>query len=208
MYLFVFIFVILSVMGLYTELFSLQMANLVSKQKIAAETMMFWHGAVSSFALDKRASITLPLPATGCAIAIGASVCGLPTFNRGPIAGKIYLPADYNISNDAELRFTTRLYRAANGDFLVLTFVNPSILNPPIAKMGYTVEQIKKQMANAQFPPIIYGTVKTGTCLGGSAGRWLMTEEYVNGAQVCYEVPPSLTAVTDGAVGIIRNLGS
>ncbi|MDD3181587.1 MAG: hypothetical protein PHD48_02120 [Alphaproteobacteria bacterium] len=200
MYLFVFIFAILSVLGLYTELFSLRMANLAAQQKVAAETMMFWHGGVYTFAREYKASLTT-VPATGCTITLGVSVCGLPLFAKGDISGKTFLPSDYNPTGDVELMFRSRLYQA-NNDYYVLTYLNPGEV-----KLGYTVDQFYRQMKNANLPPVSYGRVMTGTCLGGGVGHWLATQSYVGGLQICYTVPVPLT-ISDGAVGIITNLGS
>lgn len=200
MYLFVFIFVILSVLGLYTELFTLRVASLASQQKVAAETMMFWHGAAYTFARDFKTSL-VGVPAAGCTLALGFSVCGLPVYNKGAINGKIYLPDDYN-SSDSELVFRSVIFKVGTTDY-VLTYVNSDEY-----KLGYSSNQIYKQMGTAELPAISYGRVMTGTCVGNTvSGHWLASPNYVNGKQTCYVVPPALL-INDGAVGIISNIGS
>ncbi|MGE4350683.1 MAG: hypothetical protein AB7E52_00670 [Bdellovibrionales bacterium] len=202
MYLFVFTFLILSILGLYTELFSLRMAMVSSNQTIAAEAMMFWHGAVYTYVRDNKTSITT-VPATGSTISLNSSVCGLPAFTKGEISGKTYLPTDYNTTNDVELNFSTILYQT-NGDYFVITYLNPTAI-----KLGYTADQLYKQMQNADLPQVSYGRVQQNTtCIGGTNGNWLVTQEYVNGTQICYPVPSTVTAISDGATGIISNIGS
>lgn len=203
MYLFVFIFVILSVMGVYTELFSLRMASMAAQQKVVAETMMFWHGGVYTFARDYKASLT-GVPSTGCQLTLDVSVCGLPVFTRGDIGGKTYLPLDYNLTGDSQLLFHTVLFRP-DTDYYVLTYVASNEV-----RLGYTADQIYRQMNNANLPRISYGRVISGSCLGGSAGHWLATNEYINGVQVCYTIPTGASGlnINDGAVGIISNIGS
>lgn len=204
MYLFVFIFVILSVLGLYTELFTLRMASVMAQQKVAAESLRFWHGGVATFVSDNRSKITI-IPGGGCLITLEASVCGLPIFTKNTVAtsvlpNKVYLPTDYNIANDAELLFRTRLFTAGTGNY-VLTYVNANEW-----KLGFTADQIYRQMKNAKLPAISYGRVMTGTCMGGVSGHWLATQTYSKGVQVCYDIPVALN-IADGAVGIISKVG-
>ena len=198
MYLFVFIFVILSVLGLFTEVYTLRIASIVSKQRVVADTMMHWHGATYLFARDYIGSITLT--ADGCLFTIGQKVCGTSTqlFDKGPIAGgRTYLPNDYNTA-DAELIFNSRIYTAGGSNY-ILTYVDG-------IKLGYRPDQIYQQMFNTEMPLLSFGQVITGTCIGSAgARRQLATQQFNDGRQVCYPVPAT---IPDGAVGIISSLGS
>jgi len=197
MYLFVFIFVIMSVLGLYTELFTLRMSQLMSRQKPAAETMMLWHGAANYFVRDKMATL-LPIPATGCTLTNYAVLPTIPACATMFTASfATYLPLGYQ-SGDTEMQFESRLYSSGASTYLV-TFIPAGT-----TKLGFSTTQISQQMKNAGLPLTSYGYVANGTCMGGAAGTWLMTNAFAGSVQVCYSVVTGGTTVIPvGSIGIV-----
>lgn len=212
MYLFVFVFVIISIMGLYTELMSIRVARIAANQKAAAETMMVWHGAEYEFVktlmpalgFDAQPCSLTPVY-TGPVVPASCTVVGavhvLPDYTPAPVAfgGRNYLPMGYSY---ATLQWNTLYY--VNGQQYILTFMAPNEV-----RLGYTANQVYQQMRNSAFPKISYGRIETTTCIGSvpPATRQFVTNEYIAGVQVCYPVPAA-AFVPDGSIGIISIIGS
>lgn len=195
----------MSVLGLYTELFSLRMTHILKNQRAAAETMMLWHGAARHLVKDKiTTSPTNPtpwvIPAGGCSVTDATNTCGatLPT----PAIADKYLPKGYQYT-DTELQFPTAVYATAGGEKYIVTYV-PS----DATHMGFTSSQFYQQMFRAGLPEISFGVVTVGTCDGGMTGTLLMTKAYVGSTQMCYSVVSTNNAVVVpvGSVGIVSQL--
>ena len=200
MYLFVFIFVIMSVLGLYTELFSLRMAQIMAQQKTVAETMMQWHAA--AFRLIKDNETDINIPANGCSLT-EAPFCTLissgASLSLPATAAGAYLPVGY--AADTEVQFDTLVYTSGTTRHLV-TYVTAGD-----TRLGFTTAQIYQQMKNARLSQMSYGYVATQTCAGGSAGTWLMTTAYITSPslyQICYPIPlnAGVPVVPVGSVGV------
>lgn len=208
MYLFVFVFLVLSVMGLYTELLVVRIARSAANQTIAAETMQLWHTAQYEY---MKATDAFTSFSTGCSLTyMYGTNCFktpctyyLPAYTSSPTtcnASRNYLPQGYLFVN-AALRFNTIYYRSTSPiSHYIITFVQPTEV-----RLGFRADQIYKQLKNSGIPKISYGVVDTTACMGGTTGRWLVTQEYIGGNQVCYPVP---SIVPDGSVAIVTNLGS
>lgn len=217
MYLFVFILVVLSVLGLYTQIFTLRVASLAANQKGVADTMMLWHGGMSRFIQDRmRANATaglvvvFPTP-EGCLVFGGGGLnCGtipnLADFTI-PAVSNVYLPG--YVINDAALQFFSLLFEQA-GMRYVLTYQPAATM-----RLGFTTDQLYAQMRKAGLPSISYGrVVLNGPCGGMGNGNWLMTEERTAaGVNVCYALPantalisnPATYNLTNGSIGIISS---
>lgn len=201
MYLFVFIFVMMSVLGLYTELFSLRIAHIMANQKAIAEAMMVWHGAAYYLAKDNITAWVIP-PA-GCSVTAGSALanCGATlSLAADGIKNRVYLPIGYAYG-EPDLRFETRVYSVGTARYIVTFVLSGS------THLGFTHTQIYQQMVTARLPEVSYGHVSVGTCQGGTPGTWLMTRAYMNTTQLCYSVLSSgNTVVPVGSVGIISIL--
>lgn len=199
MYLFVYIMVILSVLGLYTQLFAMRAATLASKQKGVAETMMLWHGGTANFIRDRvraavAASLPIAIPANGCLVFGGAGPADCGTVpNIGVFTNNIYLPG-YNIG-EPQLVFPSVLYESG-GVRYVLTFQRAGEM-----RLGFTDEQFYAQLQRTDIPRISYGrVVNNGPC--GLGSWWLATTERTTaGTNVCHPLP----AAVAGSKGIAVN---
>ena len=188
----------MSVLGLYTELFSLRMAQIMSQQKAVAEMMMQWHASAYLLAKDNLATINFT--ATGCSLSGGATPCSVTLTGA---TATTYLPVGYDNTN-ADMRFESVVFLDGLARRLV-TYI-------PVgeSRLGFTQAQIYQQMRNARLAESTYGYVATGTCAGGTAGTWLMTKAHVTAPslyQICYAIPLNGGApiVPVGAVGIATN---
>ncbi|MFA6280850.1 MAG: hypothetical protein WC612_08740 [Bdellovibrionales bacterium] len=193
MYLFVYVFLLMSVMGLYTQLFVLSTSRMAENQKGVAEIMLVWHGAAY-----KKAKSATTSPLTDCYLYNGGwgAACG-------NVIDSTVLPSGYQLANPSFL-FRSYVYTSGSTRYVV-TYVPPP---PATNTLGYSAQQILAQMRNTDFPKISYGGVATTSC-NGTNGHWLVTNELsVTGGttrQVCYPMDP---IVLDGSAGIISILGS
>jgi len=198
MYLFVFIFVVLSVLGLYTQLFTMRMAEVMSHQTGVAQTMMMWHGAADYLTRDHVAFVP---PVAGCSVSVATMdpySCGFRlTLGNLPPRNVPYLPGDYNLNT--ETTFSSVVYTSGTINYL-LTYITAGE-----TKLGFTAAQIHKQMMNARFHELYYGVVAAGGCSG--PGTWLKTTAYSNALEVCYPIPAAVVPhVPVGSIGILSIL--
>ncbi|MDD2325762.1 MAG: hypothetical protein PHW63_07165 [Alphaproteobacteria bacterium] len=208
-YLFVFVSLVISVMSIYTEIVSARFAQTSLGQAAIAETMMLWHGAEYAFA--KNSVIPTDSFLSGCSLSPtfdvgnectdGGTIYQLPDYTLAPLAvygSRNYLPVGYNYA----IQWYTMFFTNAGYKY-ILTFMDPSAANNS-RRFGYSVEDVFSQLQNASVPKISYGRIDTGTCLGGAGvEHHLVTNEFLNGVQVCYPVP---LTVNDGSIGIISNI--
>ncbi len=189
MYLFVFIFILVSVLGLYTQIYTLQAARVFANQRAIGQIMQTWAG--SAFALA-RAN-----PALGAAP--GPPRCSLTPGLTPPAACAMQmaignLPNGYDM---ATYSWNTIIFRdpPATQRF-VITYVSPPVsMADPIAqpRIGYTVGQIYQQLRNTDLAKISYGPV-----VGGA----VQTRGGLN-----YTLPAAVSAlVANGSVAIIYPL--
>ncbi len=213
MYLFVSIFLLMAVMGLFTQTFIIQSARIWENQVGAAKAMHTWH--MAAYSLAKETNVTLANGAS-CAIDMtaGAGKCtGTNPSNGivgtiflsapgggtcGPCNGQFYLPVGYS----AEVVWKTRVYRLSDITYIA-TFVDDYAL-------GFTPAQMYAQMRRARIPEVSYGQIKANyTCSGGSLGRWFVTDSFFSSggvnASVCYPTPAT-SVISTGSVGYVTVL--
>lgn len=190
MYLFVFIFILVSVLGLYTQVYMLQAARVFANQKAIGEIMQTWAGGAYTLAGTKPAIGTTP---GGCSLTPALAV---PAACASQMAVGD-LPNGYNFVNYS---WNTIVFQPVGGPRYVITYVSPpaSIADPITApRIGYTVGQIYQQLRNTTLPKISYGPVVGGV---------VVTREIDGGgAPVTYPVPQA-GVVPNGAVAIIYPL--
>jgi hypothetical protein len=195
MYLYVFVFIIMTIMGLYTELFSLRIARVAENQKALAEIIFVWHGGAHNLiAVVGNPAVGAP----GCSVSPNTT----PNF-QGPacattmtaVNAATHLPPGYDYAN---VKFNSRLIENGGQRYLI-TYVLP---NETI--MGYTAQQIRAQMLRTDYPSYQYGVVAATCPSTGAAGRWFVTGALDDGngtvSAPCYTVPNGMTV---GSVGFI-----
>ena len=183
MYLFVFIFILVSVLGLYTQIYTLQAARVFANQRAIGQIMQTWAGSAFDFARTRPALGTTP---AGCSLTTALAV---PAACATQMAAA-NLPNGYAF---ADYSWNSIVFQPAGGPRYVITYVSPpaSMADPINApRIGYTVGQLYQQLRNTDLPKIAYGPVVGGVVQPRSVG-------------VTFPVPP---AVANGSVAIIYPL--
>ena len=126
MYLIVFVFLMLAIVGLYTEVFALQVSHIMAQQKAIGQIMLVWHGGALAFARANRAALgTGSTTPAGCLLTSGLPLtnpipCDAPFLNTNTA----YLPSGYQ----ANYRWYSVVY-VPGGNFgaqqFVLTYAAP-----------------------------------------------------------------------------------
>ena len=203
MFLIAFVTVVISIIGLYAQIISLQTARIYNSQVGLMQTMSVWHSAAVTFARAKANLGVIPTNAftpitsfcnmTSPAL---ASPCGFGTLSVPPNS-TTYLPQGYAIGT---FTFYSLAYQIAGVNYVV-TFVpdpggNNYLMLPEVTTgtaVGYTMAGLSRQFARAANPNIMYGVVNaSGTLTVLSKG----------GATFSYAVPPAPTLPT-GSLAII-----
>jgi len=205
MYLFVFIFLMLSTMGLFTEFFLMQSARLWANQKAAAEIMMTWHSGATSLAKELSADLgALPCRVSPNALPSGSVLC--QRYLQNPSSAIVlpytrhYLPVGYRYTL-AQMQLPSIVYESGGARYLA-TYVPKETVVGDSAWSGFTASELLQQMRNAKIPDISYGQVIDGNC-NGVYGHWFSTALYQNTTQICY---PALATIPAGSVGMISVL--
>jgi hypothetical protein len=169
MYLFVFVFLMLSLVGIYTQIYITRVGVLDSKQRAAADLMQAWHDGAYEAGRDTDSTA---ITATGCSLTngyltsgSGAKPClktGVPRYvGNGTFPD---LPSGY------QLTYTWRsvAYKdSTTSKNYVITIVPPPgtsdglITDPPI---GMPLGELYNQLSKTGLPATAYGlTTQTGT---------------------------------------------
>jgi hypothetical protein len=227
MYLLVFITLVISLIGIYTQVLSLQAARLAAGQSAIAQAMIRWHetaiqqvrtAQITTIPGTNGCDLTSPGAAgTPCSsvngpVTVTATFPGAPWQNCPPaIAGQPcwnLLPPGYQTNFYS---FYSIYYQPAAGQNYVITFVqkpavaNPGFIvlpnNPASVTIGINMGDLMNQIRNTGLNPITYGTVSGNAGAGG-----LLTTQAVSNvgggplASLTYTTP---AAVNNGAIGII-----
>ena len=190
MYLFTLIFIFLTIIGVFTEVLSLQNTRFYAKQITGASMVAVWHNAVVDAArysvggnrvfLNWGAGITAcTLRATGapaaspqapdCPDAGGAATPAVLenlVVAPGPTTVTTLLPPLFNA------RFQSVIFTSTNGNNvrLAVTFINPPAnANDPIPPTGYTSSQLFRQLGRLNLDKSTYGYVVGGQLQPASA---------------------------------------
>lgn len=215
MYLFVFIFLLLSILGLYTQVYALQTAKMLAGQKAVAQTMLIWHGA--AFKLGRERLASLSLDATGCMFAnLPPTLPGIGACGGGSrldetsvdAAGIKVLPDGYS----SDFRWYSVAYTDAAGttSYMLTIAVPPASgsLTEPITRpaMGYSVSEIWQQIRNNGQAKTSYGMVQN-TALGDRFVTPFAPIAPPATTPPAYELPSCGTACLPiGSVGYISTL--
>ncbi len=163
MYLFVFIFLLLSIIGLYTQLYTLQIAKMLANQTAIAQTMKTWHGAATKFARDNVKSGAIVPATVGCMVTSGVTT---PLTGIGSCASMLnysdtnYLPGGYQ----PEFRWYSVLYKTTGGtNYLITVAVPPggAATDPVVQpKIGFSTSEIWQQIRKSGEAKENYGQVQ------------------------------------------------
>ncbi len=217
MYLLVFSFLIIAMLGVYTQVFALQTARMLSGESGIAQMMMVWHQAAVSLATGCNVAsatdcdVITKLSAVNCSLtSSGATACKRqPLASGGPANKRVYvtggtytgqsgatypyLPAGYNT---VTYKWNSLTFQSAAGSpYYVVTWAPPpanpadQITVPPV---GISESDLYRQLQNAGVSLISYGTVK---------GNQLITAVPASGGSVTYPLPAG--ALADGSVAVI-----
>lgn len=190
MYLYVFVFIILAIMSIYMELFSMRVARLSEQQTTGATIMRTWHDGAYAFALSNRAGITNGT--SGCAISpIGAPPCAPRLTGAYDASNQYFAPEFYDATSSY---FTS--YGYLNGtEYYVITYMTSS-------QMGFTPDQVAQQVGRLKYHRTTFGTafgsVVNGT--GACVGRGFLTPASGDIPEECYTI--GVTPIT-GTIGFI-----
>lgn len=179
MYLFTIVFIFLTIIGVFTEVLSLQNNRFFTRQITGASILATWHnaavnaahyslGGVNVFPNWGAGTTACTLGATGApAASLQAPFCpdaggalapalleNLVVAPATPIA--TLLPPQFTA------RFQTVIFTATNGTNarMVVTFVNPTAnASDPLPPTGYTASQIFRQLGRLNIDKSTYGFV-------------------------------------------------
>jgi len=171
MYLFVFVFLVMSVVGLYTEVYALQAAKMYQNRTDIAQMMLTWHESARKWAQDHDSdldNIPKAKSQTGCFIidtvdmpTVGTNILSARRCHSGgsqKVMDAAALPLGYNFSN---FRFRTIVYTNAPSR-MIITYVQPPATATIPAVAGFTLNQLNQQLVNSHISPMMWG-VYNGT---------------------------------------------
>lgn len=175
MYLFVFLFILLTVLGVFTQVFAMQTARLFADQKAGAEVMLTWHKVAHRLARDNAALGFGVVPPDGCRIVrLGApawpnlpNACAMGGANRwslrvpthGSCAAAVNQPTCI-LPPGFTLNFESLVFQEPGGARALITFVRPpATLTDPTPPLGFTLDAIFQQLKRTDTNWMQLGTV-------------------------------------------------
>ena len=222
MYLFTLIFIFLTIIGVFTEVLTLQNNRFFARQITGASIIATWHNAVVDAArynnaAGVRAFPNWGAPGTACTV-LAAGAAALPQAPACPDAGGGAPPADAMLNNLViapgpttvttllppmfSARFQSVIFTTTNGSNtrLAVTFINPpAIANSVVPPTGYTISQLYRQLGRLNLDKSAYGYV---------VGNQLQPAATQVGAGI-YSIPtglpgpnPDLSVIQNGALAL------
>lgn len=215
MYLFVFVFLVIGLLGVYTQVFAVQTAKIFASQAGVAQMMVAWHSGEVS--LGKN--VVHPTPASVCSLTYGMTAA---PYCKTDIAGNLP-PLPANVTQNTSLgaigayvdatgnpyphlakgynviyAWNSILFPDASGQLYVVTWAplpasgkaSDVITAPPI---GISSAELFQQLHNANTTLIGYGAVNGGV---------LKTAASTGSGPVTFTMPPG-NIVPDGSVALI-----
>jgi hypothetical protein len=147
MYLYVFIFLLISVCGLYTEVYALQAARMFKQQTSIGKIMITWHSSAQQLVKDPLNTITPPCVSVSAKPGPG-TLCSVSMAK--------YLPTTYNPNN---YQWNSSVYMVGTQRYLVTYAFPPDgkattlVAQPAV---GYTASEIYQQLRNLGSSSYIY----------------------------------------------------
>jgi len=165
MFLVVIVTLVVSILGLFMQVVSLQTARLSASQNGLLQTMVMWHNAAVKQALTTPAFDSVP-----CQLTSTGQISGLNNCTRGgaSVLASGLLPTGYNTANYS---FDTAVFNTTSpGGLYVFTYVHDTdgtgnlILPQSGGTVGFSLGDLKTQMSRALPVNLVHGTVTaTGT---------------------------------------------
>ncbi|MGB9151905.1 MAG: hypothetical protein WCD70_02335 [Alphaproteobacteria bacterium] len=161
MFLIVFVTLMISVIGLYAQVLSLQAAKVYNSQVGLMQMMVAWHGGATNLARANAAAI----PTGGCNLTAAVSPpCGFGAL----AAGSPYLPSGYSAQN---FSFYSIAYQNGGANY-VITFVHDTDTSGNLVlprtggtSVGYTMNSLMRQFAHSAPAILTYGSVTSAQTL-------------------------------------------
>ncbi len=207
MYLFVFIFLLISILGLYTQVYTLQSAKMFEKQTAIGQVMLTWAG--SAYDIAKFYTLTnsdgTAIGPIGCILSpnlviTGTQNCSIQIQDPATITqpagpGRIpQLPVGYNW---AAYKWNSIYYVIGTQKFVITYVLPPASGNrsdpvdaPPV---GFSIGSIFQQISNTKTWPRSYGFVDNANQLISKGGD-------------IYALPTLSTPIQQGSLAIIVQL--
>jgi hypothetical protein len=204
MYLFAFVFLMVGVLGLYTEIYGLSVSRMFGGQTTMADTMLTWHNAAVGLAQANRLALTSTTGGAGTAgcslspLAASTSQClssaaVLGTYTPSP------LPNNYNITS---YKWNSYAYQtSAGGPLYVITWApmpaSGKASDPvTVPAIGMSLSDLYRQIQNNNNIPLFaYGQVASGK---------LQTKALIGTTtQVVFTPLPTAASIGNGSVAIV-----
>ncbi len=219
MYLLVFVFLVISLLGVYAQVFAVQSAQMFSSQTAAAQLMMDWHdGAVglASANVAAYAGQILVTPQNDCSMTLSlttpATACApqMTTGNTAADTTASYLPPGYlagpSVGNPG-YQWNSIFFQipALNHQFYTVTYAAvPANLTSPILSpaVGVSGGDLLKQLGLLGISAFSYGAVSS-TCVKTGVPQCLITvgANTTSGGGFEFPLPPG----TSPAAPVIPN---
>jgi len=214
MYLFVFVFLVMSVVGLYTQVYALQMSKMYEKQTGAAQIMLTWHEGMRKYVKDHHSDFSADnkVKNSGCVL---TTYVDWPNNNHPVPGGRLCDAAlllktktdDLTSDNDIvkrlpgynfnSYRFRSMAYKP--GDCTECAFAKSLVVITYIPKggtvAGFNVNQVARQLQNLEVGPMYIGFVN------GS-------EQIVTNNGLIVKVPTDNYKPNEGALVLIEQIPS
>ena len=203
MYLFALVFIFLTIIGVFTEVLSLQNNRFIGKQIAGASTIETWHFAVVNAARYAIGGTPVfPSWGAGNAACTVGSTNGIPA--NFPLQAPLCIDASGNgtaalldsllvapgptpavttmLAPNFVARFQTVIFTSPSpgNTRLAVTFMNPGTnINDPIPQTGYTMSQLYRQLGRTGMDRSTYGYVVNGQLQPaatpiGTAGNYII----------------------------------
>lgn len=166
MYLAAYVFLMISLLGLYTQIYSIQAMNFLSNQKVLGQTLLAWHNAAVTLSKNNAAAVATKNAAAPnyChldSITGNSPICGATIKMEDPTApaNTSTLPPGYNFT---AYQWNTIAYKNGSKNY-VITYVPPpasgNLVDQP--DIGISVGELMRQLKASKTSTAAYGAVGT-----------------------------------------------
>lgn len=190
MYLVAYLFLMISLIGIYTQVYAVQAGRMLSNQKVLGETMLGWHNAAVGLARNVQGGVSYPPTNVPCRLSSAVSGFSDCTSALGTLVmtdSADTLPEGYNF--DAYQWYS--LAYTASGQNYVVTYVESPVTGNIVEypSIGVSTGEMLKQLKKTKAPGYSYGAV--------------MDQKLITRMEN-YSLPmPSGSVVPDGSVAIV-----
>ncbi len=191
MYLYVYVFLLMGIISLYTQLHLVQVGRMAANQKALAEVMFMWQDGAYDFVKDNGLSAT-------CIVSRGTE--NPPS---SPLSDNCSSLMTEHTKVGITSPFNSVIYTISGTSYLVTYVIDNA---SGYARAGFRSSEIYQQMKNTDLTPNVYGSVSATSCPSVPGHRGFFTDGRIDGEVVCYPVTSSTTLIPTGAVGYVSML--